>query len=138
MRSDVLNSSSNSFLQTIVVNPNYSQLHVAADTMDALADNGTTHVAVKADLVFTLPAVAVDIEYTFVLGIDLGASEYMRIAPNSSDTFIGGCGTTAGTDNKYIGVTGAKKGACLKLRYGTAVGWIIVYKDDISNWTNES
>ena len=138
MRSDVLNSNSNSYLQTIVVNPNYSQSHVASDTMDAIADNGTTHVAAKADLVFTLPAVAVDIEYTFILGVDLGSSEYMRVAPNANDKFIGGCGTTAGTDNKYIGVTGAKKGACLKLRYGTAVGWIIVYKDDISNWTNES
>ena len=138
MRSDKFEPNSNKYLATIDVNPNYSQRHVASDTMDAIADNGTTHIAAKADLTFTLPAVAVDIEYTFILGIDLGAAEYMRIAPNASDKFIGGCGTTAGTDNKYLGVTGAKKGACLKLRYGSAVGLIIVYKDDESAWTAES
>tara|TARA_R110002096_G_scaffold321096_3_gene515192 strand:+ start:1833 stop:2249 length:417 start_codon:yes stop_codon:yes gene_type:complete len=138
MRSDVLNSNSGSYLQSVVVNPNYSQLHSASDTMDAIADNGTTHVAVKADVVFTLPAVAVDIEYTFILGVDLDTTEYMRIAPNANDKFIGGCGTTAGTDNKYLGITGAKKGACLKLRYGSSVGWIIVYKDDASQWTAEA
>tara|TARA_R100001530_G_scaffold5238_1_gene6572 strand:- start:149 stop:565 length:417 start_codon:yes stop_codon:yes gene_type:complete len=138
MRSDVLNSSSGSFLSTVVVNPNHAQLHTASDTMDAIADNGTTHIAMKADVVFTLPAVAADIEYTFILGVDLGAAEYMRVAPNSNDKFIGGCGTTAETDNKYLGVTGVKKGACLKLIYGSAVGWMIVYKDGESNWTAEA
>ena len=138
MRSDVLNSSSGSHLATIDVNPNHAELHTASDTMDAVADNGTTHIATAADVVFTLPAVAADIEYTFILGVALGAAEYMRVAPNASDKFIGGCGTTAGTDNKYLGVTGVKKGACLKLRYGSADGWIIVYKDDKSNWTAES
>ena len=138
MRSDVLNDNSAKYLDDIVVNPNHQELHGADATLDAVADNGTVHIANSADITFTLPSVAADIEYTIVLGVDLGAAEYMRVDPAAADKFIGGCGTTAGTDGKYLGVTGAKKGACLKLRYGSADGWIIVYKDDESNWTAES
>ena len=88
MRSDVLNDNSAKYLDDIVVNPNHQELHGADDTLDAVADNGTVHIANSADITFTLPAVAADIEYTIVLGVDLAAAEYMRVAPNSSDKFI--------------------------------------------------
>jgi hypothetical protein len=38
----------------------------------------------------------------------------------------------------YIGVTGAKKGACIKLEYGSADGWFITHLSAVDNWTHES
>ena len=70
--------------------------------------------------------------------MDLGASEYMRVDPNASDKWLGGCGLAASTDGKYIGVTGAKAGAVITCEYGTADGWFITRMDDASAWTYES
>ena len=139
MRSDFLNASSNSFLNETAVDANFTETHTADVTLNVAQDVGGVHIMMAVDKTFTLPAVATGIQYTLVLGIDLGASEYMRIAPNSSDKFIGGCNNAAGTDNKYLGITGAKKGACLKLEYGSAVGWFIVYQSSGNGiWAHES
>ena len=139
MRSDFLNESSNSFLNETAVDANFTETHTADVTLNAVQDVGGVHIMMAADKTFTLPAVATGAQYTLVLGIDLGAAEYMRIAPNASDKFVGGCNNAAGTDNKYLGITGAKKGACLKLEYGNANGWFITYQS-IGNgvWAHES
>tara|TARA_R110002049_G_scaffold3826_5_gene28119 strand:+ start:709 stop:1128 length:420 start_codon:yes stop_codon:yes gene_type:complete len=128
MRSDVLNENSAAFLNETVISPNHTETHVADVTLNAVQDVGGVHIMMAADKTFTLPAVAAGVQYTLVLGVDLGAAEYMRIAPNSSDKFIGGCNNAVQADNKYLGVTGAKKGACLKLEYGSAAGWFIIYQ----------
>jgi hypothetical protein len=85
-----------------------------------------------------LPGVATGAQFTIVLGIDLGPTEYMRVDPDGADKFIGGCNNAAGTNGKYIGVTGAKKGACIKLEYGSADGWFITHLSAVDNWTHES
>ena len=139
MRSDFSNENSSSFLNETFLSPNHTEVHVADVTLNAVQDVGGVHIMMAADKTFTLPAVATGAQYTLVLGVDLGAAEYMRIAPNSSDKFVGGCNNAAGTDNKYLGVTGAKKGACLKLEYGSADGWFIVYQSTGNGtWAHES
>ena len=139
MRSDVLNENSAAYLNETVLSPNHTEYHVADVTLNAVQDVGGVHIMMAADKTFTLPAVATGAQYTLVLGVDLGASEYMRIAPNASDKFTGGCNNAAGTDNKYLGVTGAKKGACLKLEYGNANGWMITYQSKGNGtWAHES
>ncbi len=139
MRSDYINTSSGAFLNETFVSPNHTEKHVADVTLNAVQDVGGVHIMEAADKTFTLPAVAVGVQYTLVLGIDLGADEYMRIDPNASDKFIGGCNNAAGTDGKYLGVTGAKKGACLKLEYGSADGWFITYQSQGNGvWAHES
>ena len=139
MRSDVLNENSAAYLNETVISPNHTEYHNADVTLNAVQDVGGVHIMMKADKTFTLPAVATGVQFTLVLGVDLGASEYMRIAPDSNDKFIGGCNNAAGTDNKYLGVTGAKKGACVKLEYGSADGWFIVYQSKGNGtWAHES
>ena len=138
MRSDILNSSSGKFADEIVVNANHVEYHGADVTLNAVQDVGGVHIINKADVTVTLPAVATGCEYTIVLGVDLGSSEYMRVDPNASDKFTGGCNQAAGTDGKYIGVTGVKAGACIKLCYGNANGWMITHLSSVDNWTHES
>ena len=108
MRSDVLNDSSNAFLNETVISPNHTEIHVADVTLNAVQDVGGVHIMKAADKTFTLPAVATGAQYTLVLGIDLGASEYMRIDPDGSDKFVGGGnnGAVYKADNwKHIGFT---------------------------------
>lgn len=139
MRSDVLNQSSNAFLNETVISPNHTEHHTADVTLNAVQDVGGVHIMMAADKTFTLPAVATGVQFTLVLGVDLESDQYMRIDPNASDKFIGGCNNAAGTNGKYLGVTGAKKGACLKVEYGSADGWFIVYQSKGNGtWAHES
>jgi|TARA_R100000482_G_scaffold118118_1_gene62031 hypothetical protein len=137
-RASYLEQNSGSFLEGIAVKANHVEYHSSAVTLDNAADVGGVHIVDNADIVVTLPAVATGLEYKIVLGIDLGSSEYLRLDPNASDKFLGGCGQAASTDGKYIGCTGAKKGAVISVKYGTADGWYIKEMDDASSWTYES
>ena len=138
MRSDYLNANSGAFLEGVAVKGDHTEQHAADVTLNAVQDVGGVHIVTAADKTVTLPAVGTGQKYTVVLGVDLGASEYMRVDTNASDKWLGGCGLAASTDGKYIGVTGAKAGAVITCEYGTADGWFITRMDDASAWTYES
>ncbi|MEX2031634.1 MAG: hypothetical protein WEA81_02090 [Dehalococcoidia bacterium] len=101
------------------------------------SESGTVFVAVAADLVFTLPATAAGLRYTFALGpAGLSAGAGLSISPAAADA-IHGNGLTS-VDNKDLINTGAtdREGDMVELVADGVDGWFIVSVN--GTWAKEA
>lgn len=107
----------------------------AADYTVTAADNGKTFITSAADVVFTLPATADGLSYTFVTGV-ASAGTGTSVSPVAADQ-IKGNGFTAADDKDAIN-SGASDavGDALTVIGDGADGWIIT--NVIGTWAREA
>lgn len=107
--------------------------YAVSTTLDA-DDSGRVIIATAVDLVFTLPATATGLVYTFVVGA-ASATTGLSISPAAADS-IGGLALTT-TDNKDLINTAAtdRVGDSVTL-VGVAAGWLAVNAS--GTWAKEA
>lgn len=109
------------------------------DSYTVLAtDNGTVFIMNATDKVFTLPATAAGLTYTFVTGsaAAAGGSTGTSISPQAADKIMG-TGITAADDKDLINTAGTDAaGDMVVLEADGVDGWNVVYK--VGTWAREA
>lgn len=110
------------------------QLHTENDTMTA-ADSGIVHKCATDGVVFTLPATAAGLTYTFMnAGADGAAG--ISVSPHADDKIMG-VNITAADNKDLINTKGtAKKGDFVRLVGDGSLGWYVQAIGGI--WARES
>lgn len=99
-------------------------------------DSGVVFEAGAADLVFTLPATAAGLHYTFVLAAaGLSAGTGLSISPNAADQIIGNGFTPADDKDAICAGSGDRAGDMIELVGDGNLGWYIT--GVIGTWTRE-